>query len=206
MKLLEFMCAFRETFSRPVKPIRFLGLFDTVNSVPAFENAWMQRSKFPYTARSSARVIRHAVSIDERRAKFRQDLISQEKPDKSHYYKHHNKHKYMKDLMHGHVEQNGNEKSEEVLEERGRRATLAPPERFRNPHETAGVRSRSPGYSQCRGSPHSGANTDMSFEAHETWTTEDEGEQDIQEVWFPGCHAVSDCSARLIELTQALTA
>jgi uncharacterized protein (DUF2235 family) len=37
----------------------------------------MQRSKFPYTARSSAKVIRHAVSIDERRAKFRQDLISQ---------------------------------------------------------------------------------------------------------------------------------
>ena len=43
LKLLEFMCAFRETFSRPVKPIRFLGLFDTVNSVPAFENAWIDR-------------------------------------------------------------------------------------------------------------------------------------------------------------------
>ena len=50
-----------------------------VNSVPRFENAWMQRSKFPYTARSSAKVIRHAVSIDERRAKFRQDLISETK-------------------------------------------------------------------------------------------------------------------------------
>ena len=36
----------------------------------------MQRSKFPYTARSSAKIIRHAVSIDERRAKFRSDLIS----------------------------------------------------------------------------------------------------------------------------------
>ena len=36
----------------------------------------MQRSKFPYTAHSSAKVIRHAVSINERRAKFRQDLIS----------------------------------------------------------------------------------------------------------------------------------
>ena len=31
----------------------------------------MQRSKFPYTARSSAKVIRHAVSIDERVRKFR---------------------------------------------------------------------------------------------------------------------------------------
>lgn len=57
-----------------------MGLFDTVNSVPRFETAWMQRSKFPYTARSSAKIIRHAVSIDERRAKFRQDLIGEAKP------------------------------------------------------------------------------------------------------------------------------
>jgi hypothetical protein len=187
-KLLEFMSAFRETFSRPVKPIRFLGLFDTVNSVPALENAWMQRNKFPYTARSSARVIRHAVSIDERRAKFRQDLISQEKPDRSHYYKHHHKRQHLKDMLHG--EDGENEKSGNGDVERGRRATLAPPERFSNPHETSGVRSRSPGYSHgC--SPHSGANSVMSYDAHETWTTEAEGEQDIQEVWFPGCHAVS---------------
>lgn len=79
-KLFMFMKAFRETFSRPVTRIRFMGLFDTVNSVPRFESAWMQRSKFPYTARSSARVIRHAVGIDEHRAKFRQDLISGAKP------------------------------------------------------------------------------------------------------------------------------
>lgn len=79
-KMFNFMKGFRETFSRPVGRIRFLGLFDTVNSVPRFETAWMQRSKFPYTARSSAKVIRHAVSIDERRAKFRQDLIYQGNP------------------------------------------------------------------------------------------------------------------------------
>ena len=59
-----------------VRRIRFLGLFDTVNSVPKFEAAWMQRSKYPYTARSSAKVIRHAVATNERRAKFRQDLIT----------------------------------------------------------------------------------------------------------------------------------
>ena len=79
-KLFHFMKAFRETFSRPVRRIQFMGLFDTVNSVPKFESAWMQRSKFPYTARSSAKTIRHAVGIDERRAKFRQDLISGEQP------------------------------------------------------------------------------------------------------------------------------
>lgn len=55
-EMYRFMKGFRETFSRPVKRIRFLGLFDTVNSVPRFETAWMQRSKFPYTARSSAKV------------------------------------------------------------------------------------------------------------------------------------------------------
>jgi uncharacterized protein (DUF2235 family) len=32
-EMLRFMKAFRETFSRPVRRIRFLGLFDTVNSV-----------------------------------------------------------------------------------------------------------------------------------------------------------------------------
>ena len=44
----------------------------------------MQRSRFPYTARSSARVIRHAVSIDERRARFRQDLTSEAKTSRPH--------------------------------------------------------------------------------------------------------------------------
>lgn len=129
------------------------------------------------------------VSIDERRAKFRQDLISQEKPDRSMYYKHHHKHKHMKELLHGHADANENEKSGE--EDRGRRTTLAPPERFKNPHETSGVRSRSPAYSRCDGSPHSGVGSVASHDAHTRNPDEDEGEQDIQEVWFAGCHAVS---------------
>jgi uncharacterized protein (DUF2235 family) len=69
------MSGFRKTFSREIEPIRFLGLFDTVNSVPQFETPWMKRKSFPYTARSDAREIWHAVSIDERRVKFRPDLI-----------------------------------------------------------------------------------------------------------------------------------
>ncbi|KAL5117192.1 hypothetical protein ACEQ8H_004880 [Pleosporales sp. CAS-2024a] len=186
-RLLEFMCAFRETFSRPVRPIRFLGLFDTVNSVPAFENAWMQRSKFPYTARSSARVIRHAVSIDERRAKFRQDLISQEKPDKSMIYKRHHRRKHAKLFPH---DSNQDGENEKPPEDRGRRDTLAVPERFRDPHETSGVRSRSADYSQYDGSSRSAAESIMSLNVHETWTSDEfESEQNIQEVWFPGCHA-----------------
>lgn len=89
-KMFAFMKGFRETFSRPVGRIKFLGLFDTVNSVPRFETAWMQRSKFPYTARSSAKVIRHAVAIDERRAKFRQDLMYQGNPKTKQQNRHRN--------------------------------------------------------------------------------------------------------------------
>jgi uncharacterized protein (DUF2235 family) len=75
-QMFTYLQAFRDTFSRPVRRIRFMGLFDTVNSVPRFENAWlMRKSKFPYTAKSSALIVRQAVSIDERRAKFRQDLV-----------------------------------------------------------------------------------------------------------------------------------
>ncbi|KAF9894175.1 hypothetical protein FE257_009148 [Aspergillus nanangensis] len=77
----KFMKALRETFCRPVSQIRFLGLFDTVNSIPRFEvnrNNFM----FPFTAKTSARVIRHAVAIDEHRAKFRQDLISDANPNR----------------------------------------------------------------------------------------------------------------------------
>lgn len=95
-KMYAYMKGFRETFSRPVGRIRFLGLFDTVNSVPRFETAWMQRSKFPYTARTSARVVRHAVSIDERRAKFRQDLMYQSAPSAHH---HHHRHRHMEQLL-----------------------------------------------------------------------------------------------------------
>lgn len=78
-EVYQYMKALRETFCRPVSQIRFLGLFDTVNSVPRFE---VSRNKFtfPFTAKTSAKVIRHAVGIDERRAKFREDLISDANP------------------------------------------------------------------------------------------------------------------------------
>ncbi|KAJ8112089.1 hypothetical protein OPT61_g5464 [Boeremia exigua] len=185
-KLLEYMCAFRDTFSRPVRAIRFLGLFDTVNSVPHFENAWMQRSKFPYTARSSARFIRHAVSIDERRAKFRQDLISQVKPDHAMLYRRHRRKHHQEKFPNGDATDDDHDHDNEKDAEhpRGRRDTLAPPEHFTDPHETSGVRALSPNYSCSNVSVQS---TDP-VHTQDPWD-EDEGEQDIQEVWFPGCHA-----------------
>lgn len=74
----------------------------------------------------------------------------------------------------------------DVEQPRGRRDTLAPPDNFRNPHETSGVRNLSPNFS------YSGVSIQSTDPVHtrDSWD-EDEGEQGIQEVWFPGCHAVS---------------
>lgn len=67
---------FKATFSRPCKP-RFLGVWDTVSSV-----GWVYNPvKLPYTAMNpDISLVRHAVSIDERRAMFRQNLWSKPSP------------------------------------------------------------------------------------------------------------------------------
>lgn len=64
---------FKKTFSRDCKP-RFVGLWDTVNSV-----GWIyQPVHFPFTNAThnpDFELVRHAISIDERRAFFRQNLF-----------------------------------------------------------------------------------------------------------------------------------
>jgi uncharacterized protein (DUF2235 family) len=75
------LCAdFRWTFARPMFDgdserrcrVHFVGLWDTVSSVGWVANP----AKFPFTATNpSVSIIRHAVSIDERRAFFRQNLF-----------------------------------------------------------------------------------------------------------------------------------
>lgn len=71
---------FRWTFARPVVPgddsrhfpIHFVGLFDTVSSVGWIWNP----TKYQYTFRNpTIKTVRHAVSLDERRAFFRQNLF-----------------------------------------------------------------------------------------------------------------------------------
>ncbi|KAG5799653.1 hypothetical protein H9Q69_001283 [Fusarium xylarioides] len=183
-EMFQFMKGFRETFSRPVGRIRFLGLFDTVNSVPRFETAWMQRSKFPYTARSSARVIRHAVSIDERRAKFRQDLMYQDRP-KQKDGKGHHFHKAINDIR---EEPNGHD-------DRGRKGNHLSPNDKRGGRKKKGsayapyrARSRScrrP--SQC-GDPDNFSNL-SGLALDEINNIDDDAAQDIDEVWFSGGHA-----------------
>ncbi|KAK9851281.1 hypothetical protein MYU51_011041 [Penicillium brevicompactum] len=57
----------REALSRPIPRVHFLGMFDAVNSVADFE---VNIDEAP-----STKTIRHAVSIDERRIKFRPVLL-----------------------------------------------------------------------------------------------------------------------------------
>ncbi len=64
---------FKKTFSRECKP-HFVGVWDTVSSLGCVYNA----VHFPFTKATNnpdLHIVRHAVSIDERRAFFRQNLF-----------------------------------------------------------------------------------------------------------------------------------
>lgn len=71
---LELARDFKKTFSRECKP-HFVGVWDTVSSV-----GWIyDPTNFPYTYRNpDIRIGRHAISIDERRCFFRQNLWAPE--------------------------------------------------------------------------------------------------------------------------------
>lgn len=72
---------FKRTFCRECE-VRFLGLWDTVSSVGLIDMLSMKPANMPYTAKlEGVKTARHAVSIDERRAFFRQNLISPGHPD-----------------------------------------------------------------------------------------------------------------------------
>lgn len=174
----------------------------------------MQRSKFPYSARSSAKVIRHAVSIDERRAKFRQDLISQQKNQKK---QHQNHHQHLQKLEEANT-QNDNVNSDV---RRGTASTTAT-DRFRRPSQfqqankdkqafsarlatfseekllrpSAANISRGPSLAFAKDGDASSINTDTSQirvapprPPGEEDDDDEAAEQDIEELWFPGCHA-----------------
>lgn len=223
-ELFHYMKAFRETFSRPITRIKFMGLFDTVNSVPAFESAWMQRSKFPYTARSSAKVIRHAVGIDERRAKFRQDLISEARPwadkKKGRGWRHHMPHLHgdhakskasLPAIVVNDDDKEGNVANDNASARHSHAETESVYRSLRSSHESLqhpNYRYRSPDprrpslavpmlthstedLTSIR-SGHSGLALqvpDPTTHHGEDDEYENETQQDIQEVWFPGGHA-----------------
>ncbi|KAI9369076.1 hypothetical protein BJX61DRAFT_545942 [Aspergillus egyptiacus] len=72
--LARYMQKFKTTFCRPDVGVHFLGLFDCVNSVGQFEIPFFRRS-YRYIASPAAKHIRHAVSIHERRLKFKPALF-----------------------------------------------------------------------------------------------------------------------------------
>jgi len=70
----HYMARTKAVFGREDVQVYFLGLFDCVNSVNEFEMPTPGKST-PYIKKAPAKHIRHAVSIDERRAKFKPTLM-----------------------------------------------------------------------------------------------------------------------------------
>lgn len=69
----QYMKDFKRTFCRPCLHVHFLGLFDCVNSVGRFEIPLFRKS-YRYITTPAAQYIRHAVSVHERRLKFKPAL------------------------------------------------------------------------------------------------------------------------------------
>ncbi|KAF3147500.1 hypothetical protein TWF594_002715 [Orbilia oligospora] len=74
LKRRNFMRKFKKTFSRSGVNVHFLGLFDCVNSVGQLEPPFWRKSYTYMPMGSSATHIRHAVSVHERRLKFKPAL------------------------------------------------------------------------------------------------------------------------------------
>ncbi|KAJ5951486.1 uncharacterized protein N7479_009899, partial [Penicillium vulpinum] len=72
-KAFQVMKDSREILSRPMARVHFLGMFDAVNSIADFE--------VNVDGMTSTKVVRHAVSIDERRIKFRPVLLRSQKDE-----------------------------------------------------------------------------------------------------------------------------
>ncbi|OJJ36044.1 hypothetical protein ASPWEDRAFT_172832 [Aspergillus wentii DTO 134E9] len=146
-----FLKACAENICRRVERVQFLGLFDTVNSIAEFK---LNSETIP-----SSRVIRHAVSIDERRVKFRPVLLNQTRVVPRHRKKHHHEKNIPMILLHR------DEKHEEK-----------PEKHIKNKIYAEDVVSQNPSSSDSISSPDA------------PLPRIDGNDQDIEEVWFPGGH------------------
>ncbi|KAL8897031.1 MAG: hypothetical protein Q9207_007420 [Kuettlingeria erythrocarpa] len=73
-----YMQSFKSTFCRRKVKVHFLGLFDTVSSVGYFDAPFTNKKYLPSVVETASHV-RHAVSVDERRCKFKPALLQQDK-------------------------------------------------------------------------------------------------------------------------------
>ena len=170
----------------------------------------MKRSKFPYTARSKAKVIRHAVSIDERRAKFRSDLISESKV--SNLKKKRFLHRKPRQADQHHAPMARGDEMHSDTGDRFRKRS-----RLRLPMAEVPLSHQTSGTHEDHLDPRRSTNAQLKFTNTKQGPTselddtsihsevssfqpgshvEDEEEeqdeealQDIEELWFPGCHA-----------------
>ena len=171
----------------------------------------MRRSKFPYTAKSSARVIRHAVSIDERRAKFRQDLISEGKPselNKEHGKQTHDEKTGLKQdgLTNGSTPSHANAgrfrrrsqyRSTASISKAASPRLSTVDEGHLDPQQSSQNRFRSPSPINLRIDPSDGASVTSgasvdSYQPGQHPDDDDDDEdqpQDVEELWYSGCHA-----------------
>lgn len=173
----------------------------------------MKRSKFPYTARSSAKVIRHAVSIDERRAKFRSDLISESKSSKPREDAQRGRDGLKSDAD-GNWMTNGTKPSPVTADRFRRRSAFRTAGEYNKTSTSrmgaingdlldprrgteARMRSQSPAITQNLAVDRDGSSirTTASVDSSQMIQNAEEDEedeaapQDLEELWFPGCHA-----------------
>ncbi|RJE21479.1 hypothetical protein PHISCL_06174 [Aspergillus sclerotialis] len=161
-KAFSVMKACRETLSRPMPRVHFLGMFDAVNSVADFE---VNIDTMPAT-----KIVRHAVSIDERRTKFRPVLLRQltgDQPDtrKPRRLKHH-----LPDISH---------KTQKSKEDGDALKVDIPQIHICN--------DAAPG-SDIPGKPTESAPSKCQ-DVRSDNDDDDDGMQDAEEIWFPGGHA-----------------
>lgn len=181
--VFQYMKALRETFCRPVTQIDFLGLFDTVNSIPHFE---MNRNRFlyPYSTKTTAKTIRHAVSIDEHRAKFRQDLLANSNPISARAAR---SRLYSRQARHIRSASRQDSLSDQVSATQYPRPTLKVPSQqslfLQNRFYRPALRSHRQSTNEQEPSW-----PELMLEASSCGDYRDKG-QSIEEVWFPGCHA-----------------
>ncbi|KKK20793.1 hypothetical protein ARAM_003826 [Aspergillus rambellii] len=73
----------RTRMCRPIGYVHFLGLFDTVNSVAEFNRSYDgSENEDDGTILPNPRILRHAVSIDERRIKFQPVIFEKMRPSR----------------------------------------------------------------------------------------------------------------------------
>lgn len=174
---LKHMKSFRETFCRPVPQIRFLGLFDLVNSVPRVE---IRRDKllYPFLMRTSAKVIRHALSIDERRSRVRNELVSDTRPKEAPAQS------YWRKQVLRHISRSRREDRQDGFracnDETSGPGIVGPPPARQESCDS------DPFYRTKRFSV--GHDVSVGYHVNGHAHGETENTQDVEEVWFPGCH------------------